>query len=179
MHSLTTTSALAIACAISGCAPTSKTTESEAPPAPSSAAAQATSASPPEAESAPAPQPMGKRAAPQPGELVSPVIAARGGGKGWEIRISNTGGYDHRVVLTWGNSGKRGEGMAAFQPSADDSNARIVLRGTLDAEDGGKAMTVELLKQACPGDDGTAHEHSIHVTVSGMPPLHGCGDLAI
>ena len=174
MHSPRTTSALAIAVAISGCAPAAKTTESEAPPAPSSVAVQAVAANPP-ADPVPAAQPMGKRAAPQPGELVSPVIAARGGGTGWEIRISNTGGYDHRVVLSWDTGGQRGEGTLRFQPSAAASNARIVLRGTLDS----KVIDVELLKQPCASEDRVAHEHAINVVVSGMPPLRGCGDLAI
>ena len=110
---------------------------------------------------------------------VSPVIAARGGGKEWDINISNAGAYDHRVVLTWDNDRKTGEGMAVYQPSTDGSKARIVLRGTLGAEGGDKDMAIELLEQDCTGDDGVAHEHGINVTISGMPPMHGCADLAI
>lgn len=177
MHALTTISALAIAFAMSGCAPAAKTTESETPPASSPVTAQTTVATSPQAGPAPAPQPMGKRAAPQPGELVSPIIAARGGGTGWEIRISNTGGYEHRVELT--RDGKHGQGTLKFQPSVEASNARIVLRGALDAAAGGSDITVELLEQACTGDDGVAHEHALIVTVEGMASLRGCGDLAI
>lgn len=158
MHALATSSALAIAFAMSACAPAPKAADAHAP----------------QVESPSPSQRMGKRAAPLPGELVSPIIAARGGGPGWEIQIENTGGHDHHVELTWDN-GKRGEGVLTLQPSDDGSDARLLLRGMLDA----KHTTVELLKQACTGNDGITHEHALRVTVEGMAPMRGCGDLAI
>lgn len=177
MHALTTVGTLVLALAVNGCAPAAKTTEPQAPSAPTQADAKPMTATP--SAPAAAAQPMGKRAAPRPGELVSPIIAARGGGDGWEIRIGNSGGYDHRVELTWDDGGKRGEGSLTFQPSADASSARMRLRGTLNADGVDKGMTVELIQQACSGDDGVAHEHALTVTVEGMAPLRGCGDLAI
>lgn len=117
---------------------------------------------------------MGKRAAPLAGERVSPIIAARGGGNGWNIAIENAGGYDHDVELGWDN-GTRDAGTLAFQPTSGGSSAPIVLRGTIDA----KALTVELLRQACRDGDGVAHEHALVVTIAGRAPMRGCADLAI
>jgi len=117
---------------------------------------------------------MGKRAAPQPGEAVSPIIAARGGGQGWEIQISNTDGYAHRVELIR-DHGPPGGGVAIFQPSGDASNAHMLLRGTIGAQE----LSIELLRQSCTSDNGVAHEHALIVTVGVMSPMRGCGDLAI
>ncbi|MDQ3039798.1 MAG: hypothetical protein M3R16_08380 [Pseudomonadota bacterium] len=178
---LTTAGGFAIAFAMTGCAPAAKTTDAAAPPAATAVATQATGTNSNAAgtQAAPAPRPMGKRAAPRPGERISPVIAARGGGRGWDIQISNTDGYDHDVVLSWNDGRKHGQGHAVYQPAVDGATARIELRGTLAAQGGGKAMTIELREQACSGDDGIAHLHGITVSVSGMPPLRGCADLAI
>lgn len=171
MHAITTTSALAIAFAISACAPAAKTTETGAPADTPSTTSQAP-------EAARTPPPMGKRAAPQAGERVSPVIAFKGGGEGWRIELVNTDGYDHHATLAW-NNGQRGEGVLTYQPAPDGSLQRKVLGGRLNAGGDGKDTTVELVENDCTGGDGITHDHTVTVTVSGMAPMRGCGDQAI
>lgn len=173
MHAITTTSALAIAFAIGACAPAAKTTETVAPSLATSATSSET------AEPAQAPPPMGKRAAPPPGESLSPIMAFKGGGEGWRIELLNTERYDHRTTLTWDNGAQRGEGTLTWQPAPDGSLERKVLAGRLNAAGDGKDATVELIEDDCTGGDGITHDHTVIVTVSGMAPMRGCGDIAI
>ncbi len=172
MHVIKTTSALAIVFAIGGCAPAAKTSDAAAP----SESAVDSPATPIRTGSAP--PPMGKRAAAQPGERVSPVIAFKGAGEGWRIEFINTDGYDHRATLTWNNS-QRGEGVLTYQPAPDGSLQRKVLEGRLNVGGDNKDTTLELLENDCTGGDGITHDHSVTVTVSGMVPMRGCGDQAI
>lgn len=176
MHALKTYSALAIALAIGGCAPAAKTTDADAPPAPDTATHSTRSQT---AEAAQSPPPHGKRAAPPPGEVLSPFMGFKGGGEGWRIELFNTERYDHRTTLTWGNGAQRAEGMLTYQPTPDGSLERKVLEGPLNVAGTGKDTIVELVEDDCTGGDGITHDHTVIVTVSGMGPMRGCGDLAI
>ncbi len=175
MHALKTCSALAIAFAIGGCAPAAKTTDAGAQPAPDTA----TPSTPPQTAAAQSPPPMGKRAAPPPGEVLSPFMGFKGGGEGWRIESFNTERYNHRTTLTWGNVAQGAEGMLVYQPTPDGSLERKVLVGRLNVAGTGKDTTVELVEDDCTGGDGITHDHTVIVTVSGMDPMRGCGDLAI
>ena len=176
MHAFKPYSALAIAFAIGGCAPVATTTDAGAPPAPDTAVSPTPS---PTAAAPQSPPPMGKRAAPPPGEVLSPFIGFKGGGEGWRIELFNTARYDHRTTLTWDNGAQRGEGMLTYQPTPDGSLERKVLEGRLNVAGSGKDTTVELVEDDCTGGDGITHDHTVIVTVSGMRPMRGCGDLAI
>ena len=173
MHAIKTYGALAIAFAIGGCAPAAKTTDAAAPSVPdahtTATPSHATVQSPP----------MGKRAAPPRGEVLSPFLGFKGGGEGWQIELFNTTGYDHRTTLTWGNGTQRGEGMLTYQPMPDGSLERKTLEGKLKVAGDGKVTTAELVEDDCTGGDGITHDHTVVVTVSGMTPMRGCGDIAI
>lgn len=175
MHALQTFTALTIAFASAGCAPAAKTTDAGAPSDPVTAMP---STPPPTAGAAQSP-PMGKRAAPPPGEVLSPIMGFKGGGEGWRIELFSTERYDHRTTLTWGNDAQRGEGMLTYQPTPDGSLERKVLTGRLNVAGDGRETTVELVEDDCTGGDGITHDHTVIVTVSGMGPMRGCGDIAI
>jgi len=122
---------------------------------------------------------MAKRAPPQPGEQVSPVIAFRGAGPGWTIQIDNAGGYRHAVEFSWGDQHATG----SLQYQADGAGSAvggvIALAGTLDTAPRASAMRVEIMRAACTGEAGHAYTHSVRVVVDGMAPRQGCGDLAM
>lgn len=185
-HLLTTTVVLVVAFATTGCAPTAMTTETVAPPAPD-AAATATPSQPSEATQTPqalAEPAMGKRAAPPPGQTLGPFIGFKGGGEGWRIELFNTSGVDHRTTLTWNNGAERGEGVLTYQPAADGSLERKTLQGRLGTKGNrsggdGKDTSVQLIEDDCTGGDGITHDHTVVVTLSGMPTMRGCGDIAL
>ncbi len=181
LHTLGATSALVMAFAMTSCAPTGRTTEASVPSAPD---ASPVSTPPRESESMQTPPPMGKRAAPPPGEVLGPFIGFKGGGEGWRIELFNTAGLAHRTTLTWDNGANRGEGMLTYQPAANGSLENKVFEGRLDtvgdsAGHVGKDTTVQLIEDDCTGGDGITHDHTVVVTVSGMPPMRGCGDIAL
>ncbi len=176
MHALKTSGALTIALAIGGCAPVAKTTDAGAPPAPRTG----TPSTPAQAATAEqSPPPMGKRAAPPPGEVLSPFMGFKGGGEGWRIESFNSQRYDHRTTLTWDNGEQRAEGVLTYRPTPDGSLERKALAGRLNVAGSGKDTTVELVEDDCTGGDGITHDHTLIVTVSGMQPMRGCADLAI
>lgn len=132
------------------------------------------------ANAAPAPPvAMGKRAPPQPGEQVSPVIAFRGHAEHWSIRIENAGGYAHDVDFTWGMGSQHASGSLQYQaqPGAV-AGAPILLEGSLDSEAGRRTMRVEITPAACTDDADRVYPHSVRVTVEGMAQMLGCGELA-
>ncbi|MDQ3228863.1 MAG: hypothetical protein M3Q13_03895 [Pseudomonadota bacterium] len=75
------------------------------PPAPETATPSTSSQT---AAAVQSPPPMGKRAAPPPGEVLSPFMGFKGGGEGWRIESFNTARYDHRTTLTWDTGAQRG-----------------------------------------------------------------------
>jgi hypothetical protein len=176
LHTLGATSALVIAFAMTSCAPTAKTTDASAP---LTHDASPVSTPPQGSESMQTPPPMGKRAAPPPGQVLGPFIGFKGGGEGWRIELFNTSGLDNRTTLTWDNGAKRGEGMLTYQPAADGSLERKALEGRLNVEGDGKDTSVQLIEDDCTGGDGITHDHTVVVTVSGMAPMRGCGDIAL
>jgi hypothetical protein len=125
------------------------------------------------------PAAMGKRAPPQPGEQVSPVIAFRGHAEHWSIRIENAGGHAHDVDFTWGMGSQHATGRLQYQgqPGAV-AGTPILLAGTLGGEAGGRAMRVEIRAAACTDDADEVFSHAVRVTVEGMAPMSGCGELA-
>jgi len=176
VYALRTTSTLVIAFAMTSCTPTAKTMEASAQPTPE---ASPVSTPPQASDSMQTPPPMGKRAAPPPGQVLGPFIGFKGGGEGWRIELFNTNGYDHLTTLTWNNGAKRGEGMLTYQPAADGSLERKVLEGRLNVDGDGKDTLVQLIEDDCTGGDGITHDHKVVVTASGVPPMRGCGDIAL
>lgn len=180
-HLPTTAGAMVLAFAITSCAPTARTTDASVPSTPD---ASPVSTPPQEGESMQTPPPMGKRAAPPAGEVLGPFIGFKGGGEGWRIELFNTSGLAHRTTLTWDSGAKRGEGMLTYQPAGNGSLENKVLEGRLDtvgdsAGHVGKDTTVRLIEDDCTGGDGITHDHTVVVTVSGMAPMRGCGDIAL
>ena len=175
MHAVKPHIAIAFACAIGGCAPVAtqpgvdtSPADTTSPPTPPPAAAAAQSSSP-----------KGKRAAPAPGEVLSPIMGFKGGGDGWRVELFNTAGYEHRVTLTWDNGAQRGAGVVIYQPTRDGSLERKVLEGRLGVAGNDRTITVQLVEDDCTGGDGITHDHTVIVTVDGMAPLRGCGEIAI
>lgn len=125
------------------------------------------------------PATMGKRAPPQPGEQVSPVIAFRGHAEHWNIQIENTGGYAHVVDFSWGSGSQHTAGRLQYQaqPGAV-AGAPILLEGSLDTRAGRRAMRVDITAAACTDDADQAYPQSVRVGVEGMAPMLGCGELA-
>ncbi len=160
MHQIV--SLLTLLLTATACAPAAK------PPQPNSAPSLPATAPPAAA--------MAKRSPPQPGEQVSPVIAFRGGGELWRVQIENAGGYAHTVNLSWGKASQHATG--ALQYRAPGTAAAIVLEGALDHEDGTRALRVEITPAACTDDAAQAYTHTVRVTVAGIAPMLGCGDLA-
>lgn len=120
-----------------------------------------------------------KRAPPQPGEPISPVIAFRGLSGQWGLAIENTGGHAHSVDFNWGSGSRHATGTLQYQPrSGAPADAPILLGGSLDTATGPRAMRVEITAQPCTDDADQAHAHAVRVNVEGMPPMQGCGDLA-
>jgi hypothetical protein len=163
--------------ALTACAPTHQA-------APTSAAAAKAPAIQAEVEAATSASPtpsgaMGKRAAPQPGEQVSPVIAFRGHAEHWSIQVENTGAYAHAVDFTWGSGSQHATGSLQYQPqSGAVAGAPILLEGGLETAAGRRAMRVEITPAACTDDADQAYPQSVQVTVEGMAPMLGCGELA-
>jgi hypothetical protein len=145
-----------------GCAPTARSD------APRSAAEGATAAS--------AGTPLGKRAAPRPGEAISPVIAFRGAGADWRLQIENTGGLAHSVDLRWDGDRERANGSLRYEGTAA-VDAPIVLVGALQTASGARAMRVDITAGLCR-DAAGAGTHAVRITVAGLAPMRGCGDLA-
>lgn len=166
-----------LALALTACAPTHQS----APPRAAAAKAPAMQVDA-EAATSPSPAPSGamaKRAAPQPGEQVSPVIAFRGHAEHWSIQIENTGGYAHAVDFTWGSGSEHATGSLQYQTqSGAVAGAPILLVGNLETGAGRRAMRVEITPAACTDDADQAYPHSVQVTVEGMAPMMGCGELA-
>lgn len=122
---------------------------------------------------------MAKRAPPRPGEQVSPVIAFRGTGTGWNLQIENAGGYAHDADLTWDDGNQQATGSLEYQPTPGASaGAPIVLVGTLATPAGPRSVRVEIKADACKAAAGEAYTHAVHATIEGMALMHGCGDLA-
>lgn len=153
------------------CAPAPKAGDAQAVDAPAADA---------RADAVPAPPPaMAKRAPPQPGEQVSPVIAFRGHAEHWSLQIENAGGYAHTVDFTWGSGSGHATGNLQYQAqSGAVAGAPILLEGTLDTRAGRRAMRVEITPAACTDDAGQAYPQSVRVGVEGMAPMLGCGELA-
>ena len=127
----------------------------------------------------PPPVAKGKRAPPQPGEQVSPVIAFRGHAEHWSIHIESAGGYAHDVDFTWGAGSEHATGRLQYQPQPGAvAGAPILLAGTLDGGAGGRAMRVEITPAGCTDDGDEVFTHTVRVIVDGMAPMSGCGDLA-
>lgn len=131
------------------------------------------------ADPSPAEPARGKIAADQVGK-VSPVPAFKGFGEHWSIDLQASGGMDHSVALIWGSGSYRASGHALYrgQP-ADAPSSLIVLSGELRTEQGAKPMTIEIQRQDCTDDGDRPHQHSVQVSVQGMDPMRGCGDLAV
>ena len=169
--------AMLLSLALTACAPTHQS-------APTTAAAAKAATMPVETEPATSPSPMpsgamAKRAAPQPGEQVSPVIAFRGHAEHWSIQVENTGGYAHAVDFTWGTGSQHATGSLQYQPqSGAVAGAPILLEGDLETGAGRRAMRVEITPAACTDDADRAYPHSVQVAVEGMAPMLGCGELA-
>jgi len=125
------------------------------------------------------PAAMGKRAPPPPGEQVSPVIAFRGHAEHWSLQVENAGGYAHSVDFSWGSGSQRATGSLQYQaqPGAV-AGAPILLEGSVDTEAGRRAMRVEITPATCTDDADQAYTHSVRVSVDGMAPMLGCGELA-
>lgn len=123
--------------------------------------------------------PMAKRAPPRPGEQVSPVIALRAGGEHWSLHVENAGGHAHDADLAWEDGGQRATGSLQYQPDpAPSADAPIVLMGTLVTPAGPRRVRVAINERACKDAAGEAYTHAVHITIEGMAPMHGCGDLA-
>jgi hypothetical protein len=118
----------------------------------------------------------GKIAAGQVGK-VSPVPAFQGGGAGWGIAIRATGGLRHSVRLHWSGSARDAGGTARYQASGTPGMHR--LEGTLYGDAGDRAMRITLQRGNCTGVDGRVRPYSVEVSVDGLAPLRGCGDLAL
>ena len=122
---------------------------------------------------------MGKRAPPQPGEQVSPVIAFRGHAEHWSIQIENAGGYAHAVDFTWSSGSEHATGTLQYRPTPGTAEAApVLLEGSLDTDAGRRAMRVRITPAACTDDADRVFPHQLQVTVEGMGPMHGCGELA-
>ncbi|MGJ7904200.1 hypothetical protein [Lysobacter sp. 1R34A] len=133
----------------------------------------------PAGDPGPAGRPMGKIGADQVGK-VSPVPAFKGYGEHWGIDIQASGGMAHKVELTWGSGSERASGTVDYKgPPADAANSSIVLSGELATKAGAKPMVVEISRKDCTDDGDRPHAHSVQVTVEGLPPMRGCGDLAV
>jgi glucose/arabinose dehydrogenase len=165
---------VAIALAACARAPDATASKPAAPPAAATPAPQPGPEVPP--PDTPSPGPSAKRAPPQPGELVSPVVAFRAEGPGWSLRIENTEGYAHDVALTWDGGRAQATGKLDYQP--EPSNGRIVLQGQLDTPAGPDAMVVEIAARACTDARGVELPHEATIDVAGMPRMRGCGELA-
>lgn len=119
-----------------------------------------------------------KRAPPQPGEPISPVIAFRGTGNDWHLQIENADGHAHDGDLTW-RDGSQASGTLQYKgPSGAAVDTPILLVGTLDTKSGRRTMRVEITPVACTHGTDQSYTHSVQVTIQGLAPMHGCGDLA-
>ena len=154
---------------VAACAPTPRTADRKGT-SPESVAQMA----------APAPSaPMAKRAPPQPGEKVSPVIAFRGNGEHWNLQLENAGGYAHDADLTWDDGSQQATGSLEYQPNpGSPSDTPIVLVGTLRTAAGPRSVRIEINEGACKDSEGAAYTHAVQATIEGVEPMRGCGDLA-
>lgn len=177
---LTPLVAIASLALLAGC---SQTTPPPQDTAPAETNAGADEAAPAPAPAQPAPaagtEPSAKIGADQVGK-VSPVPAFKGFGEHWSIHVRAVGKMNHTVDLTWGSGSETASGMVSYDgPPPVGQLDTIVLRGELQAPDGAKPMTVEIVRKDCTDDGDVPHRHSVQVTVEGMAPMRGCGDLAV
>ena len=122
---------------------------------------------------------MAKRAPPQPGEQVSPVIAFRGNGEHWNLHLENAGGHAHDADLTWDDGRQQATGSLEYQvASSASAQAPIVLAGTLVTPAGPRRVRVEIIEGTCKDAKGEVYTHTVEASIDGMAPMHGCGDLA-
>lgn len=118
------------------------------------------------------------------GGQLSPVPAFNGGGEGWSIDITSTGGGAHDASLVWA-SGSRQSDFKLFykgQP-ADAPSTLIVLSGEIRAAGTLRPVIVEIKREPCKDDAGASFLHSVTVTAEGLVPgtsqMRGCGHLAM
>lgn len=118
------------------------------------------------------------------GGALSPVPAFNGGGEGWSIDITSTGGGAHDASLVWASGSQRSDFKLFYrgQP-ADAPSTLIVLSGEMRAGGTLRPVIVEIKREPCKDDAGTSFMHSVSVTAEGVVPgtsqMRGCGHLAM
>ncbi|MBN8810787.1 MULTISPECIES: hypothetical protein [unclassified Sphingomonas] len=115
---------------------------------------------------------------------LSPVPAFNGGGEGWSIDITSTGGGAHDASLVWASGSQRSDFKLFYrgQP-ADAPSTLIVLSGEMRAGGALRPVIVEIKREPCKDDAGASFLHSVSVTAEGVVPgtsqMRGCGHLAM
>ncbi len=118
------------------------------------------------------------------GGQMSPVPAFNGGGEGWSIDITSTGGGAHDASLVWASGSQRSDFKLFYrgQP-ADAPSTLIVLSGEMRAGGTLRPVIVEIKREPCRDDAGASFMHSVAVTAEGVVPgtsqMRGCGHLAM
>ncbi|MDF2382333.1 hypothetical protein JMG10_12695 [Nostoc ellipsosporum NOK] len=118
------------------------------------------------------------------GGQMSPVPAFNGGGEGWSIDITSTGGGAHDASLVWASGSQHNDFKLFYrgQP-ADAPSTLIVLSGEMRAGGALRPVIVEIKREPCRDDAGASFMHSVSVTAEGVVPgtsqMRGCGHLAM